>query len=127
MSDLLEASSAWLEDQRTKHLSRTVTYRRGDQSALVAATIGRTVFHVDDQYGAQIRSESRDYLILTTDLVVGASAILPQRGDQVRETVGSKVYVYEVLAPGDEPCFRFSDPYRKTLRIHTKQIDQEGA
>lgn len=127
MPDLLETSSAWLEDQRTRHLSRTVTYRRDDQSAEVVATIGKTVFRVDDQYGAQIRSESRDYLILTADLVLDASPTLPQRGDQVRETVGDTVFVYEVLAPGDEPCFRFSDPYRKTLRIHTKQIDQEGA
>ncbi len=127
MPDLLEQSSAWLEDQRTKHLSHTVTYRRGDQSAEVAATIGRTVFRVDDQYGAQIRSESRDYLVLTADLVLVGNAALPQRGDQIRETVGETVFVYEVIAPGDEPCFRFSDPYRKTLRIHTKQIDQEGA
>jgi len=127
MPDLLEQSSAWLEDQRTKHLSRTVTYRRGALSAEVAATIGKTVFRVDDQYGAQIRSESRDYLILTVDLVLGGNATLPQRGDQIRETVGETVFVYEVIAPGDEPCFRFSDPYRKALRIHTKQIDQEGA
>lgn len=127
MTDLLEQSSAWLEDQRTKHLARTVTYRRGSQSAEVTATIGRTIFRVDDQYGAQIRSESRDYLILTADLELGGNAALPQRGDRIRETAGGKVYVYEVIAPGDEPCFRFSDPYRKTLRIHTKQIDQEGA
>lgn len=126
MADLLATSSAWLEDQRTRHLSRLVTYRRGTLAAEVVATIGKTVFRVDDQYGGQIRSESRDYLVLAADLVLGGNAMLPQRGDQIRETVGDTVFVYEVLAPGDEPCFRFSDPYRQTLRIHTKQIDQEA-
>ena len=51
---------------------------------------------------------------------------VPQRGDRVRETQGATVFVYEVTAPGKEPCWRYSDAYRKTLRIHTKQIDTEA-
>ena len=35
---------------------------------------------------------------------------------------GDKTFEYEVLAPGKEPCLRYSDPFRKTLRIHTKQV-----
>ena len=35
--------------------------------------------------------------------------------------------LYEVMAPGSEPHFQFSDPYRRTLRIHTKQVDVEEA
>ena len=69
--------------------------------------------------------ESRDFLILTADLVLAGAATLPQRGDRIKETSGDKVYVYEVLAPGKEPHYRFSDPYRKTLRIHSKQVDLE--
>ena len=29
---------------------------------------------------------------------------------------------YEVLAPGTAPHYRWSDPYRITLRIHTKEV-----
>jgi hypothetical protein len=45
----------------------------------------------------------------------------------VLETVGAAVLVYEVNAPGGEPPFRFSDPDRRTLRIHTKHIGTEAA
>jgi len=30
-----------------------------------------------------------------------------------------------VTAIGGEPCFRYSDPQRKTLRIHTKNIGED--
>ena len=46
-------------------------------------------------------------------------------GDQVRETAGTNVFVYEVNAPGGQPPFRYSDPYRRVLRIHTKHIATE--
>jgi hypothetical protein len=40
----------------------------------------------------------RDFLIQAADLVVGTETITPQRGDQVKETVGSIVTTYEVAA-----------------------------
>jgi len=33
--------------------------------------------------------------------------------------------VHEVMAPGDEPNWRFSDAGRSLLRVHTKQTDVE--
>jgi hypothetical protein len=125
MTDLLDTSSAWLEDQRTRHLSQPVTYVRGAQSVSVLATIGRTVFNLDDGGGGVLRVESRDYLIRASDLVLGGQIQLPLRGDQIHEVKDGVVFIYEVLAPGDEPHYRFSDPYRRTLRIHSKQIDKE--
>lgn len=126
MTDLLERSSAWLETQRVKHMTRVVVYQRGAESVEVPATIGQTVFQIDDGAGALLRAESRDYLITATDLALGGSPALPQRGDRVRETQGTQVFVYEVMAPGDEPHWRWSDPYRRTLRVHTKQTDVEA-
>lgn len=125
MGDLLERASAWLDEQRLKHLSRTVTYRRGETSAEVRAAIGRTVFEVTDSVGVAERTESRDFLIPASDLVLGGEAVLPKQGDRIEETQDSKVYVYEVMAPGQEPCWRFSDSYRRTLRVHTKQVGTE--
>ena len=104
-------------------MTRPVTYQRGQQWVVVAATVGRTVFETADDYGVVQRSESRDFLIAAADLVLGGSQVLPERGDRIRETQGQKVYVYEVMAPGKEPQYRFSDPYRRTLRIHTKQVE----
>ena len=125
MPDLLETSSSWLDNQREQFMSRTVLYKRGAESVQVPATIGRTVFALDDGAGAILRTESRDYLIRAQHLVLSGVAELPKRGDQVHDVQDGVIFIYEVVGPGDEPHFRFSDPYRKTLRIHTKQVDTE--
>jgi hypothetical protein len=122
MVNLLQRASDWLEAMRTKHASHSVTYQRGDAVAVVSATIGKTVFTVDEGGDIATQFVSRDFLILTAELVLTGQAVLPQRGDRIQEMQGEQTFVYEVLAPGKEPCFRYSDPYRKTLRIHTKQV-----
>jgi hypothetical protein len=125
--DLLEQGAAWLEDQRHKHMTRTVVYERGTDSVELAATVGRTEFEQADDYGTVHRLESRDYLVRTIDLVLAGEATLPKAGDRIREADGEQTFICEVMAPGTEPPFRYSDPYRKTLRIHTKHVATEGA
>jgi hypothetical protein len=125
VGDLLDQGSAFLDDQRHRHMSRPVVYRRGAEEKEVQATIGRTEFEQADDAGLIHRTESRDFLIRTTDLDLGAGPTLPRAGDRVREMVGTQVFVYEVNAPGGQPPFRYSDPYRRVLRIHTKHIDTE--
>ena len=125
MSDLLEKASDWLEAQRTQYASRVVTYARGGLSVAVAATVGKTTFEIDDGYGVLVRYESRDFLVLAADLILGDGPTTPERGDRIRETQGGTVFVYEVSAPGKEPCWRYSDAFRKTFRIHSKQIAED--
>lgn len=126
MSDVLEAGSNWLQEQRKAHMSREVVYRRDLFNSAVAATVGRTVFEQDDGVGTIIRTEVRDYLIDTADLVLPKlGQVLPERGDKIEETEGSRTFIYEVVSIGSEPHWRYSDPYRKTLRIHTKHIATE--
>ena len=125
MTDVLEQSSDWLQEMRTKHATRTVSYSCGPQSLEVLATIGRTVFESVDDHGLIVKTESRDFLVLTQDLVLGGEAVLPKSGDRIREAAGSVTLVYEVMAPGGEPVWRYSDPYRKTIRIHTKLVATE--
>jgi hypothetical protein len=125
MVDLLRKSSDWLEDQRTRHATSTVQYVRGSRSVEVSATIGKTTFEVDDGYGVLVCHQSRDFLILAADLVLDGTMAIPQRGDRIQETQSGTTFVYEVSAPGKEPCWRYSDAFRKTLRIHTKQIDTD--
>ena len=102
--------------------SRHVVYARGAQTREVPALVGKTVFKVDNGYGLFERVEARDYLIEVADLAEFGE---PQRGDQVKETLDGKVELFEVMAPGGEPHFRYSDPYRKVFRIHAKHIGTE--
>ena len=126
MDDLLREGSDWLEEMRTRFLARTVTYVRGSQTVDLPASVGKTVFRIDKGYGVSERTESRDFLVLTCDLGFSGAQVLPQRGDRVREVQGTQVFVYEVMAPGNEPHYRYSDAYRKTLRIHTKLVGTEA-
>ena len=127
MADLLGQAAAWLDDQRVRHLSRPVTYARGEHSVEVQAAIGHTAFEVDDGTGVLEQYESRDFIVRAADLVLDGASVTPARGDRIREEQDGMVYVYEVMAPGREPCWRYSDPHRRALRIHTKLVDTEEA
>jgi hypothetical protein len=126
MADLLQRSSEWLDGMREKHCTIEVEYKRGALTAQIPATVGKTVFQVSREYGLFERHESRDYLVSAANLVLGSQEVLPERGDVIRETDGAVAYEYEVMAPGNEPCWRWSDDYRRTLRIHTKLVNTEG-
>lgn len=125
MADLLEQGASFLDTQRHAHMTRPVVYQRGAAQVEVSATIGRTEFEQADEAGLIHRIESRDFLLRTADLDLGEGPALPKAGDCVRETVGTRLFIYEVNAPGGQPPWRYSDPYRKALRIHTKHIATE--
>jgi hypothetical protein len=126
MTDLLQTGLDWLADQLKTYASRPVVYRREAYEVTVQATVGRTLLKLDDGYGGvRIEWTDRDFLIHAADLVIDGSPTLPERGDVIRETQGSKTFIYEVMAPGKEPAWRWSDVFRKVLRIHTKQVGVE--
>jgi len=122
VGDLLAKGSELLDRTRRAHLSRTVVYRRGEDSVEISATIGSTAFDRTDEYGVVHRIESRDYLVAAADLMLGGEAVTPKAGDRITETGEARVHEYEVMSPGDEPAWRYSDPQRRTLRIHTKFV-----
>jgi hypothetical protein len=112
MGDLLASGAAWLEQQRNKHLTTTVTYVRGEIELAVQATIGRTKYEADDGHVVRVEFTDRDFLILAADLVPDGDVTEPQRGDLIRE--GPREF--EILD------WRYSDPYRQTFRITTKEV-----
>ncbi len=113
MGDLLRQGSQWLESMRETHLSSPVTYQRDVVSYSVNGTFGRTSYEVADDYGATIQTHVVDFLIL------GASLPLePEPAD----VIVADARKYEVMNLGGEGCWRWSDPYRTTMRIHTKDV-----
>ena len=111
---LLEEGAHWLESQRNAWLSVPVEYLRWDGERLrVSASLGRTLFKVENSYGTTIHVYSRDFLI--------AADVLPKEPQK-----GDKIFYngveYEVLAPQDEPVWRWSGTTNHVRRIHTKEI-----
>jgi hypothetical protein len=126
VADLLEQGAAWLATQRQRHTARPVTYVRDAATVELLATPGRTTFEQVSEFGVVTRIEAHDWLIAAADLVLDGQCVLPQAGDRIRESANGQVQVYEVLAPGGEPPYRYSEVSRHTLRIHTKRVDTEA-
>ena len=126
MADLLRLGQEWLANQLKTHASKTVVYVRGANQTSVTAIIGRTLLKLEDGYGGvHMQWTDRDFLISPDELVLAGLQVIPERGDTIREADNGKIYVYEVNVPGSEPTWRWSDPHRRLLRIHTKQIGIE--
>ncbi len=112
--DLLDRGSSWLGTIRKAHMSKDVVYKRGSTTtATIKATLGRTQFAMVDPAGGAVTYESKDFIIQVADF---SAFTLPEAGD----IVISEGLTYEVMAPGSEPVWRWSDPYQRTLRIHSK-------
>lgn len=116
MADLLRKGSQWLEQMRKAHLSSPVTYRRSGQADLqLNATYGKTNYEVVDESGFTTGGHVWDFLILADELTNSE----PEPGDVIVAD-GRR---FEVLAWGNDiRGWRWSDPYRQTYRIHTKDI-----
>jgi hypothetical protein len=122
MPDLLQTGAAWLHAKLSASASHPVTYRRGAQEVEAAATIGRTLFRVDDG-GMPLRVETRDFMV---DAAAIALFGIPEKADQISETIDGTTVIYEVFAPGGEPEWRWSGPERTRFRIHTQRISEQA-
>ena len=114
---MLEAAAKWLRDQTLEHLSVEVSYCPKDgNSKTIRAVIGTTLFQTETDYGVATTTEARDFIVSTEELPDD-----PRRGDVIIWHATR----YEVLAPGSEPCWRWSDGFHLVRRIHTKEIGRE--
>lgn len=113
---LLERANSWLESQRLKSLSVPAIYiSRDGEIYKVKATLGKTLFRVENEYGITVRIESRDFLVSAKELPKD-----PESGDKIFYS-GRE---YEVLAPNSESVWRWSGTTHLTRRIHTKEIGE---
>ncbi len=127
MTDMLQKGQEWLASKLTQHASRQVVYRRGELGAALQATIGKSMYDQDDGEGIVTRSQVRDFphrYSLVLESIIGS---LPRRGDTIVEIDGDHTFIFEVMALGGDPPWRYSDPFRLKLRIHTKQIESHSS
>ena len=117
MTNLLKKGIEFLADKLKVHASETVIYKRGLDTVNIQATVGKTNYQIEDDSGLKIGGEIVDFIFQTVDLVINGSLTIPKTGDRV-EVDGR---IYEALFINDG-CWRYSDPYRKIIRFHTKEI-----
>ncbi len=120
MQDLLNSGLGWLADQQRQHMSRTVTYLRGLDTVEIDAIKGRSDTLETNEMGVTYRIQADDWLIRPEVLVIGGQTILPKAGDRIRESIGGRTYLYEVLPGNGAPAYERRDDHR--FRIHTKLV-----
>lgn len=106
-----------------------VRYRRGDATIdLPRAVRGVSRYESEDGRGLVTDYAMEDFLFASAALILAGVRVEPEAGDQIEQTVGDQVLVYELMSPGgQEPAWRYSDTGRTQLRVHTKLVAQEAA
>jgi len=133
MGDLLRQGSQWLAGVLKQHASSQLTYSRppaDDEDEVleseIAATLGKTDYEKLDQYGLPVGATATDFLISAADLPTGQAGFTATFGEpQVGDRVVLDGAVYEVLELPGQGCWRWSDGFGNTMRIHTKRIGDE--
>jgi len=114
MADMLRKGSQWLEQMRATHCSSPVRYFRGEDVIEVNATYGKTAYEVASENGLNVGSHVWDFLILSDEL-----PLEPEPGDIIE----ADEIKFEVMPLGEDiNGWRWSDPYRVTYRIHTREV-----
>ena len=109
---MLESGMAWLGAELDRCASTEVEYETSSGTYAVRAVVGRSAFETDGEYGQTVRIETIDFI-----LPPHAIPHPPVRGDTIRFRGSS----YEVIQPAGEPEWRWTEPHRTAMRIHTKR------
>ena len=113
---MLKSAIERLRELQMQSLAAEIGYKPlGGETRTVRAVVGRTVFRSTGEGGIWTRFETRDFIVPRE--MLGSE---PKTGDEI-EFLGCS---YEVLAPGGEPCWRWSDPFRTAYRIHAKHTGE---
>lgn len=120
MTNRAQRGAVWRASRLKASASDEVTYTRGgDSLAGLLAVIGKTSHDSVTGNGMMVVVESVDFVITAADLILGEAVRLPATGDRITWNGDT----FEVLPFGEsKEHWRYSDPHRVTIRIHTKKV-----
>ena len=124
--DMLAAGMAWLTGQLQAHAAQPITYQRGADSVSLCATFGRTKLMLANEFGTvRIEWTDRDFILPAAALVLAGQVVKPRRDEVVTVDDGVELSTFQVLPYADEPHWKWCDPYRQMIRIHTQRVFTE--
>lgn len=114
--NILRKTEKFIAKMRKNCTDIEVQYHHYGEETIVGtflATPGRTMFKTDNGYGATIYVHGKDFIFDKNTI-----PFIPTRGDLIIYD-GMK---FEVLAPNDEPVWRYSGVHNSSIRVHTKEV-----
>lgn len=122
MPGFLENAASWLDDTLAESDGETVSYSDGNNSISVTAVSGMTPVGMELGDGTIQTWLSHDFFIASEDLAVSGVEFEPAVGHHIKKTIRGREVTFRVTQASDGRCFRFTDPTRETMRVHTKEI-----
>lgn len=132
MANLLRNDLAFHAATLRSYVSEEITYsREGVGSVTLQATPSSKLLKLSDGEGGFVYERTdMDWIIPAADLVLNGEPTEPRRGDRITFEVGAygEEQLFEVMpfGGGEEPPWRWSDPYQTIARVHTKRINAPG-
>lgn len=129
MSDIFHQGTSWLADTVISNGSQKVGYAVDGQNPVqVSATIGRSMFRVEEDGIQKTVWTDRDFIFRVSDLrkITTENPKLGDKINEVRKVAGQVIdRWYIVSAPEGEQPFRQADGRDNIIRVHTKLDSEE--
>lgn len=129
MSDIFHQGTLWLADTVISNGSQKVGYAVDGQNPVqVSATIGRSMFRVEEDGIQKTVWTDRDFIFRVSDLrkITTENPKLGDKINEVRKVAGQVIdRWYIVSAPEGEQPFRQADGRDNIIRVHTKLDSEE--
>lgn len=139
MSDMISSGAAWLNTQLKAFAATTLTYRRGGDTVDIAMTIGGPKNPLLSLLGSQPgvldliqqnpENAVRSFQFDAADLRFEYGQVTPEAGDEILETIGGVVCVFEVMPPmTGQLAWDWIGPFRQEgarYMVHTQLTGTE--
>lgn len=133
MPDMMGRAMTWLSRKRRQFLARPVLYERcDDQGEILWQLTVPAVLGGADATGeasvepVRIDAADLDFLIAARDLRYDGEPVEPTTDDRIYSYTNGRAHAYEILPRGNTP-WRWSDPQKTNIRIHTRLVDDSPA
>lgn len=103
--------------------SEDIVYTRGLDSVPIKCSKGTSRYEVTDFDSVRLRGYDADFCFLANALDFGAGQVEPERGDTITWSDSNGFnHTFEVWSMSDEPWYRYTDPQKIGIRIHTTEV-----
>ena len=89
---------------------------------MLSVWVGNTPFKIAENGNVRLEWGERDYLIPVELLIINSVTVVPHKDDWIEEVFPGGTVQFMLMAPNNEPVWRYSDNQRTLFRVHCKRV-----